>query len=47
MKVFIDANLLIYLNVPMIEEEARLIEDFWLELVRTMNSTPTYWCLMK
>ena len=35
MRVFIDANLLIYLNVPLPEDEARVIEDFWLQLVNT------------
>ncbi|RLG88019.1 MAG: PIN domain nuclease [Thermoprotei archaeon] len=33
MKVFVDASLLIYLNVRVSEEEARLIEDFWLNLL--------------
>jgi len=34
LKVFIDANILIYLNVPLPEEEARIIEEFWLSLVK-------------
>jgi len=34
MKVFVDANLLIYLNVPMPEEQARLVESFWEDLLR-------------
>ena len=34
MKVFVDANLLIYLNVPMPEEQARLVESFWGDLLR-------------
>ncbi len=33
MKLFIDANLLIYLNIKLPEEEARIIEDFWLDLL--------------
>jgi len=33
MKVFVDASLLVYLNVRMPEEEAKLIEKFWLDLV--------------
>jgi len=33
MKVFVDSSLLVYLNVKMPEEEARLIEDFWLDLL--------------
>jgi len=33
LKVFVDASLLIYLNVRVSEEEARLIEDFWLNLL--------------
>ncbi len=33
MKIFIDASLLVYLNVKMPEHEARLIEDFWLDLL--------------
>ncbi len=33
MKIFIDANLLIYLNTRMPDQEARLVEDFWLDLV--------------
>ncbi len=33
MKVFVDASLLVYLNVKMPEDEARLVEDFWLELL--------------
>ncbi len=33
MKVFVDASLLIYLNVKMPEDEAKLIEDFWLNLL--------------
>lgn len=28
MKIFIDSNLLVYLNVPMPEEQARLVEAF-------------------
>ncbi len=30
MKVFVDASVLIYLNVRMPDEEARLVEDLWL-----------------
>lgn len=30
MKVFVDASVLVYLNVRMPEEEAKLIEDLWL-----------------
>lgn len=33
MKIFVDASLLIYLNVKMPEDEAKLIEDFWLNLL--------------
>jgi len=33
MKVFVDASLLIYLNVKMLDKEAELIEDFWLNLL--------------
>ncbi|MCD6358014.1 MAG: type II toxin-antitoxin system VapC family toxin [Thermoproteales archaeon] len=33
MKVFIDSSLLIYLNVRMPDHEARLIEEFWLDLL--------------
>ncbi len=33
MRIFVDASLLIYLNVPLPEDEARIIEDFWMELV--------------
>ena len=33
MRVFVDASLLVYLNVRMPEEEAKLIEKFWLDLV--------------
>ncbi len=33
MKVFVDASLLIYLNVKMPDHEAKIIEDFWLELL--------------
>ena len=33
MKVFVDASLLVYLNVRMPEEEAELVEKFWLDLV--------------
>jgi len=32
-RIFVDANLLIYLNVKLPEFEARLIEDFWLDLL--------------
>ncbi len=33
MKIFVDASLLIYLNVKMPEDEAKLVEDFWLNLL--------------
>ena len=33
MKILIDANLLIYLNARMPEYEARLIDNFWLDLL--------------
>jgi len=33
-RVFIDASLIIYLNVRMPAEEAELVERFWLELLR-------------
>jgi len=33
MKIFIDSNLLVYLNVPMPEEQARLVEAFWRDLL--------------
>jgi predicted nucleic acid-binding protein len=29
MKIFIDASLLIYLNAPMPDEQAQLVETFW------------------
>ena len=34
MKVLVDASLLVYLNVRMPEQEAKLVEDFWLNLLR-------------
>ncbi len=34
MKVLIDASLLIYLNVRMMDEEARIVEGFWERLLR-------------
>ena len=33
MKVFVDSCLLVYLNVKMPEAEAKLVEDFWLDLL--------------
>ena len=33
MKVFIDASLLIYLNIPLPEDEAKLVEDFYRSLL--------------
>ena len=33
MRVFVDASLIIYLNVKLPEDEARRIEDFWLKLL--------------
>ena len=33
MKVFVDASLLVYLNVKMPDDEAKLVEDFWLDLL--------------
>jgi predicted nucleic acid-binding protein len=33
MKIFIDATLLIYLNVPMPENQAQLIYSFWKDLL--------------
>ena len=33
MKVFVDASLIIYLNVRLPDGEARKIEDFWLKLL--------------
>jgi len=33
MKVLVDSNLLVYLNVPMPEEQARLVEAFWRSLL--------------
>ncbi|MCR6624541.1 MAG: type II toxin-antitoxin system VapC family toxin [archaeon YNP-LCB-003-016] len=33
MKIFVDASPLIYLNVPMPEEQAKLIESFWKSLL--------------
>lgn len=35
MKVFVDANLLIYLNVGLPPEEARILHVFWAELVKS------------
>ncbi len=34
MKMLVDASLLVYLNVRMPEREAKLVEDFWLGLLR-------------
>ena len=34
MKVFIDANLLIYLNVRIPEDFAKRLESFWIDLLR-------------
>ena len=34
MRVFIDANVLIYLNTPLTERETRLTEKSWLNLVK-------------
>jgi len=34
LKVFIDASLIIYLNVPLEDNEAAIVEEFWLNLVR-------------
>jgi predicted nucleic acid-binding protein len=33
MRIFVDASLLIYLNVPMPEEQAQLIDSFWKDLL--------------
>ncbi len=33
MKIFVDASLLIYLNVKLPENEARRVEQFWLDLL--------------
>ncbi len=33
MKIFVDASLIIYLNVGLPDEEAELIDSFWLNLV--------------
>ena len=33
MKVFIDASIIIYLNVKLPREEARKVEDFWLKIL--------------
>jgi len=33
MKIFVDASLIVYLNVKMPEKEAELIEKFWLDLL--------------
>jgi len=33
MKVFADASLFIYLNVPMREEQAQLVDSFWKNLL--------------
>jgi len=33
MKIFIDASLIIYLNVRLPGHEARLVEEFWLDLL--------------
>ncbi len=33
MKVFVDASLLIYLNVPMPEDQAQLIDSLWRDLL--------------
>ncbi len=34
MKVFVDASLIVYLNIKLPEEQARVIDDFWLWLVK-------------
>jgi len=34
MKIFIDASLIIYLNVKLSDDESRVIENFWLDLVQ-------------
>jgi len=33
MKIFVDASLIIYLNVRLPDEEAEIIDSFWLDLV--------------
>ena len=33
MKVFADASLFIYLNAPMREEQAQLVDSFWRNLL--------------
>lgn len=33
MRVFVDSSLLVYLNVRMPDREARLVEEFWLDLL--------------
>ncbi len=37
MKIFIDASLIVYLNVKLPEDESRIIEDFWLDLIYNNN----------
>jgi len=33
MKIFIDASLIIYLNVRLPDHEARFVEEYWLDLL--------------
>ena len=33
MKIFIDASLLIYLNIPLPEDQARIVDDFYKKLL--------------
>ncbi len=46
MKVFIDASLIIYLNVKLPEDESEVIDNFWLNLVQNnslyINANRTY-----
>jgi len=37
LRVFVDANLIIYLNIPLPADDASIIEEFWLDLVKRHN----------
>lgn len=37
MRVFLDSNILIYLNVRLPDDEAMLVEELWLELLHEHN----------
>jgi len=41
MRVFADASLFVYLNVPMPEEQARLVDLLWRSLLTSTRSSRT------